>query len=117
MARSAYRIDWAVITRACADADVVVSDRRLPRSCQPRWFRLDAAALKQTGGVAIYLGRTPWVDSVADRDFVLETLSAAAICAIHLSRLAEEIVWHRHDLTAAFRRLKNIQYFSHACPK
>ncbi|MGH6801525.1 MAG: argininosuccinate lyase, partial [Methylocella sp.] len=32
------------------------------------------------------------IDSVADRDFVLETLSVAAICAIHLSRLAEEIV-------------------------
>jgi argininosuccinate lyase len=32
------------------------------------------------------------LDSVADRDFVLETLSTAAICAIHLSRLAEEIV-------------------------
>jgi argininosuccinate lyase len=32
------------------------------------------------------------LDSVADRDFVLETLSAASICAIHLSRLAEEIV-------------------------
>jgi argininosuccinate lyase len=32
------------------------------------------------------------LDSVADRDFVLETLSVAAICAIHLSRLAEEIV-------------------------
>ncbi|MGL4810209.1 MAG: argininosuccinate lyase [Beijerinckiaceae bacterium] len=32
------------------------------------------------------------LDSVADRDFVLETLSAASICAVHLSRLAEEIV-------------------------
>jgi len=32
------------------------------------------------------------LDSVADRDFVLETLSAAAICATHLSRFAEEIV-------------------------
>ncbi|MGH6868848.1 MAG: argininosuccinate lyase, partial [Methylocella sp.] len=32
------------------------------------------------------------LDSVADRDFVLETLSVAAICAIHLSRFAEEIV-------------------------
>ena len=32
------------------------------------------------------------LDSVADRDFVLETLSAAAICAMHLSRFAEEIV-------------------------
>jgi argininosuccinate lyase len=32
------------------------------------------------------------LDSVADRDFALETLSACAICATHLSRLAEEIV-------------------------
>ncbi|WP_199085123.1 argininosuccinate lyase [Bosea sp. ASV33] len=32
------------------------------------------------------------LDSVSDRDFVLETLSTASICAMHLSRLAEEIV-------------------------
>ena len=29
---------------------------------------------------------------MADRDFALETLSAASICAVHLSRFAEEIV-------------------------
>jgi argininosuccinate lyase len=32
------------------------------------------------------------LDTVADRDFVLEALSACAICSMHLSRLAEEIV-------------------------
>lgn len=32
------------------------------------------------------------LDSVSDRDFVLEALSAASICAMHLSRFAEEIV-------------------------
>lgn len=32
------------------------------------------------------------LDSVSDRDFALEVLSCAAICAMHLSRLAEEIV-------------------------
>jgi len=32
------------------------------------------------------------LDSVSDRDFALETLSAAAITATHLSRFAEEIV-------------------------
>ncbi|MEW6437559.1 MAG: argininosuccinate lyase [Pseudomonadota bacterium] len=32
------------------------------------------------------------LDSVSDRDFVIETLSAAALCAVHLSRFAEEIV-------------------------
>ncbi|MEM6495778.1 MAG: argininosuccinate lyase [Pseudomonadota bacterium] len=32
------------------------------------------------------------LDSVSDRDFVLEVLSAASICAMHMSRFAEEIV-------------------------
>ncbi|MCX7318061.1 MAG: argininosuccinate lyase [Hyphomicrobiales bacterium] len=32
------------------------------------------------------------LDAVSDRDFVLETLSAASIAAVHLSRFAEEIV-------------------------
>jgi argininosuccinate lyase len=32
------------------------------------------------------------LDAVSDRDFVLETLSASAIAAVHLSRFAEEIV-------------------------
>ncbi|MBV9523098.1 MAG: argininosuccinate lyase, partial [Alphaproteobacteria bacterium] len=32
------------------------------------------------------------LDAVADRDFALEFMSAAAICGMHLSRLAEEIV-------------------------
>lgn len=32
------------------------------------------------------------LDSVSDRDFVVETLAAAALAAIHLSRLGEEIV-------------------------
>jgi argininosuccinate lyase len=40
------------------------------------------------------------LDSVADRDFALEFLSASAICAMHLSRFAEELViWS----TAQFR--------------
>jgi argininosuccinate lyase len=43
------------------------------------------------------------LDSVADRDFVLELLSTAAICSTHLSRLAEEIViWS----TTQFRFVK-----------
>ena len=32
------------------------------------------------------------LDAVSDRDFVLETLAAAGICAVHLSRFAEELV-------------------------
>ncbi len=33
------------------------------------------------------------LDSVSDRDFALEYLSAASVCATHLSRLAEEMVF------------------------
>src|SRR5206468_12547087 len=65
--RSAYRIDWADITTACAVSDIVVSNRRLPRGCKPRWLRLDAQALERTGGLAIYLGKELRVDSVAER--------------------------------------------------
>jgi argininosuccinate lyase len=39
------------------------------------------------------------LDGVADRDFVLETLSACAIAAVHLSRFAEEIVIWSSPLT------------------
>ncbi|HEY8591232.1 MAG TPA: ComEC/Rec2 family competence protein [Sphingomicrobium sp.] len=65
--RSATRIDWTTITRACAKADIVVSSRRLPRGCVARWLKLDSAALRHTGGLAIYLGSEPRVDTVAER--------------------------------------------------
>lgn len=63
---------------------------------------LGAAALAGTGfnidrhATAKALGfREPTrnsLDSVSDRDFALEFLSAASICATHLTRMAEEIV-------------------------
>jgi argininosuccinate lyase len=39
------------------------------------------------------------LDAVSDRDFVMETLAAAAIAAVHLSRFAEEIVIWTSPLT------------------
>lgn len=65
--RSATRIDWGTITRACAQADIVVSSRRLPRGCVPRWLKLDSPSLRRTGGIAIYLGKDPRVDTVVER--------------------------------------------------
>jgi competence protein ComEC len=65
--RSRNRIDWTDLTRACADADIVVADRMLPRGCTPRWLKLDRQALERTGGVAIYLVDEPLVDTVAAR--------------------------------------------------
>jgi competence protein ComEC len=65
--RSRTLIEWREFTRACAAADIVVSDRRLPRGCMPRWLKLDSSALRRTGGLAIYLGKSPRVDTVAER--------------------------------------------------
>ncbi len=41
---------------ACAASDIVISDRRLPRWCQPRWLKLDKTALMRSGALAIWLG-------------------------------------------------------------
>jgi len=65
--RSRNRIDWVQLTKACADADVVVADRWLPRGCVPRWLKLDRQALERTGGVAIYLDGKPRVETVSAR--------------------------------------------------
>jgi competence protein ComEC len=65
--RSSQLIDWGEFARSCAAADIVVSDRRLPRGCVPRWIKLDRGALARTGGAAIYLEGKPRVETVADR--------------------------------------------------
>jgi argininosuccinate lyase len=79
------------------DADRFFSARERMNQCP-----LGAAALAGSPfqidrqGVARALGfdspTANSMDSVASRDFALEALSAATICATHLSRLAEEIV-------------------------
>ncbi len=53
-------------------------------------FPIDRAMTAKALGFARPMANS--LDAVADRDFVLETLAACAIAAVHLSRLAEEIV-------------------------
>ena len=65
--RSSNRIDWTALTRACARADIVVSSRRLPRGCNPRWLKLDRETLQRTGGVAVYLGDPPRTATVSEQ--------------------------------------------------
>lgn len=57
--RSAYLSPIAEMNRACAAADLVISDRRLPRTCRPRWLKLDRSLLRDTGGVTIHFASTP----------------------------------------------------------
>jgi argininosuccinate lyase len=53
-------------------------------------FPLDRAMTAKALGFARPAANS--LDAVADRDFVMETLSACSITAVHLSRFAEEIV-------------------------
>ena len=53
-------------------------------------FPIDREATAQALGFDRPMANS--LDAVSDRDFALEFLSAAAICAVHLSRLAEELV-------------------------
>lgn len=53
--RSGYPVPIAPLTELCRTADIVVSDRRLPRTCTPRWLTLTPATLARSGGVAITL--------------------------------------------------------------
>ena len=73
--RSGQRLDWRELVAACASADIVVSDRRLPRACRARWLTLDRTHLARTGGVVVdtakgrvesvagRLGKLPWAMS------------------------------------------------------
>ncbi len=53
-------------------------------------YNIDRAALARDLGFDAPSANS--LDAVADRDFVIETLTAASLCAVHLSRLAEELI-------------------------
>src|SRR6202020_1209798 len=64
-------------------------------------FPIDRAMTAKALGFARPMANS--LDAVADRDFVLETLSACSIAAVHLSRFAEEIVIWSSPLTGLIR--------------
>ena len=66
LARSRERIEERSLAAACAQSDIVVADRFLPRSCRPKWLKADTRLLRETGGLAIVLSEEA-VDTVASR--------------------------------------------------
>ncbi|MEZ5743902.1 MAG: ComEC/Rec2 family competence protein [Sphingomonadaceae bacterium] len=67
IARGRDRVPERALAASCARADIVIADRWLPRSCQPRWLKADKRMLSQSGGLAIDLDRGT-VTSVADHE-------------------------------------------------
>ena len=55
--RSRARVGTLDLVNACADNDIVVSERSLPRVCRPRWFKADRALFERNGGLAFDLVR------------------------------------------------------------
>lgn len=53
--RSSHYIPAMALSAACRRADIVISERRLPDSCQPRWIKADRTFLSQVGGMTIDL--------------------------------------------------------------
>lgn len=65
MSRSRYLVGAGVLAAACARADIVVSDRWLPRTCLPRRLKADGRMLARTGGLSVVLGDPLRVETVA----------------------------------------------------
>lgn len=65
--RSGYMIPSMELAAACRRSDIVISSRRLPWSCRPRWLKADAALLDRSGGMAFYLDK-PRVSYVAQEN-------------------------------------------------
>ncbi|MGY6636476.1 MAG: ComEC/Rec2 family competence protein [Erythrobacter sp.] len=57
ISRTRERIEERALAAACAQSDIVIADRYLPRSCRPRWIKADRRMLDQTGGLALDLER------------------------------------------------------------
>ncbi len=55
MARSRERVEERALAAACERADIVIADRWLPRSCRPKWLKVDRRFLGQSGGLALFL--------------------------------------------------------------
>ncbi|SCW68584.1 competence protein ComEC [Sphingobium faniae] len=53
--RNNMLVEREAFMRDCRWADIVISDRRLPRWCQPQWLKVDRVLLAATGGLAINL--------------------------------------------------------------
>ena len=105
--RSPYRLPWSAFAETCRSVDIVVSDRRLPRSCTPHWLKLDKTLLSKTGGLAISLA-SPQVESVfrgtddhpwlRGRQSVSSASKAPRAGPAHAPGLAHSVGADRHGL-------------------
>ena len=66
LGRNRHQVEERALAAACAEADIVIADRYLPRSCRPTWLKADRRYLDASGGLAIDL-TSQHITSVAQR--------------------------------------------------
>ena len=65
MARGTALVSERALAAACERADIVISERYLPRSCHPRWLRADRDLLLRSGGLTVDLTKQR-IETVAE---------------------------------------------------
>ncbi|GGB65243.1 competence protein ComEC [Blastomonas aquatica] len=95
--RNRERVPERALAAACRRVDIVIAGRWLPRSCRPRWMKVDRALLAKTGGMALYLdGQTvrtvaadhrghPWWDRAMDLQEAARVAKRAARTSVPIS--------------------------------
>lgn len=53
--RSDYLLPWRAFIDTCKSVDIIISSRKLPKTCTARWITADRRLLEKTGGLAITL--------------------------------------------------------------
>ena len=64
VALNRQRIDERQLAAACELSDLVIADRWLPRSCKPKWAKIDGRFVAENGGTSVYLADER-IDTVA----------------------------------------------------
>jgi competence protein ComEC len=66
--RSNLLVPYSDFIAACAAADLVIADRRLPTGCTPRWAKLDRPTLAAMGGARIMIAQRRIIGGRDPRD-------------------------------------------------
>ncbi len=81
LGRGREQVEERALAAACAEVDIVVSERFLPRSCRPRWLKADRRFLERSGGLSINLASeriTTVAESQGEHGWWKESARAAA---------------------------------------
>ncbi|HZV17781.1 MAG TPA: ComEC/Rec2 family competence protein [Sphingobium sp.] len=66
--RSNLLVPYRAFIASCAQADLVIADRALPKDCRPRWVKLDRPTLAAMGGARVMIAQRRIIGGHDPRD-------------------------------------------------